>query len=179
MDDENQPMWGDVLYLGVVAAAFALAVWILRFAGAIPQFKLADFFVVFGALLALEITEMFNIRASNGHAYHRLGVEISGLTLGTCISLVTVQIWCGRSVLPKLGDALFHATLSHANQEAIVMTLALVSVLVLGVTSDNVRKIEEKKKKSGSRSSGLSFFSFLLGMSLLLAYTLLMVGAGS
>lgn len=176
MPEKKQNIWGDIAYVIVFTGAFVGVVYILRRLSWIPQLGTSDVFVLFGAYLALAFSALLNAYASEGYAYHRLGYDLCALTLGTSLSLLAALALSKTDVLPHLGTALAGATIGTGHQAAIVGLMGFASVLAMLGTARIVRSLDGDENPKGE--SLLALLSFLIGLGMLFAYALLLVGSG-
>jgi hypothetical protein len=178
MSGKSPSIWGDIVFVCVIVGMLGVILAALRWLGILPQLQFADFLILTGAALSLGITAMFNIYASDGRAYHRLGFELCSLTFGTCLSLVTAELWSGKDVLPRLGNLAFGKTLSHPQQVALVAFLGFVSVFGLAFTAHIVRAVDNTTKPP-KNPNVLSMISFTAGFTILFGYVYVLLGAGA
>ena len=176
MSNRTASIWGDIILLLVLHVLFVLSVVALRWAGVLRPMSLMDWAIVIGALISLALSTLFSSIASGGHAYHRLGYELCGLSLGTCLSLFVAKSMAGSAALPHLGHGL-GLRLSASQQIGAVALAAFLSVFGLTLTALIVRTVDGPAPVRWR--AALSLISFLVGVSLLLIYVAMLVGAGA
>ena len=176
MDKDGTTIWGDLGSIAALVAMFVASLYGLQWLGFGIATNTADIVLLGGALLSLALSAIFNIYASKGHAYHRYGFELCGLTLGTCLSLLTAQLLSGEAALPRLGHVVLGPELTHAGQVAVVSLLGFFSVMGLSLTALIVRAVDHD---TPAHPNGLSLLSFLVGFSILFGYVAVLLGAGA
>lgn len=177
MSSGKATVWGDIFFLSIIVAVFFLVLFLLKTFGLVHPIQLIDKVLIGGALLALGINAIFNIYSSEGHAYHRLGFELCGLTLGTCLSLLVAKVLSGTDALPRLGYAALDMTLSQSQQVSLVSLVGLGSILGMGITAHIVRSVEGDIPPPCPEA--LSFISFLFGVAIMFGYITVLLGAGA
>ena len=177
MSNKKTTDWGDIAFVIVTVAVFVGAVYLLQWLGLLAPTELADRIILGGALLTLGMSAVFNMYSSDGHSYHRLGFELCGMTLGTCLSLLVAQMLSGEAVLPRLGHSALGIALDHSQQVALVSLLGFTSVFGLGITAKIVRAVDGDNPPP--YPNGLSFLSFCFGLVILLGYVWVLLGAGA
>jgi hypothetical protein len=177
MSRRKPTIWGDIVFVLIIVCMFVIVVYGLHFLVKLPPLQLADQVILGGALLSLGISAMFNIYASDGHAYDRFGFELCGVTLGTCLSLLTAQLLSGKEALPRLGHMVSGWKLDHSEQVAVVSLLGFVSVFGLALTAHIVRSLAGESHPACPNL--LSFISFVVGFLILFGYVSVLLGAGA
>ena len=177
MSNKKTTVWGDIAFVFVTVAVFVVAVYLLQWFGLVAATELADRIIIGGALLSLGMSAVFNIYSSDGYAYHRLGFELCGMTLGTCLSLLVAQVLSGEAVLPRLGHAALGIALNHSQQVSLVSLLGFTSVFGLGMTAHIVRAVDGANPPP--YANGLSFGELLHWSCVLFGYVWTLLGAGA
>ena len=162
-DSDESTVWIDLAYVALPIALFAVSVLIGLKTGLIPPLRKATVAVLVTAMLSIALTNMFGFYAAKRVELHRVGYQLCGLTLGTCLSLLAVQLLTLNDVLPRLAGTTVGDALDFLPGGIVVQRVGLLclcgfaSVLTLGLTARIVRAVEHEKPKGPAKLKALCY----------------------
>jgi hypothetical protein len=171
-------VWADLASVALPIMLFAISVFIGLKLGLIAPLSKASVAVLATAMLSIGLTNMFGFYAEKRAELHRIGFQLCGLNLGTCLSLLAIQLLSSNDVLPGLAGSklanLFDFLPSVVAQRAgMISLLGFISILTLGMTARIVRAIDHESPKW---PAALKLFSYAIGFTMIFANVLLIMG---
>ncbi len=171
--------WTDLASVVLPIVLFVVAVLVGLKLGLIGPLRKANVAVLAMAMLSIGLTNLFGFYAAKRAALHRVGFQLCGLNLGTCLSLLAVQLLSSADILPGLGGSTVAKALDFlpggivAQRAAMISLLGFGSVLTLGMTARIVRAIDHETPKW---PAALKLLSYAIGFSMLFVYVWLIMG---
>ena len=172
-------VWADLGSVALPIVLFAISVFIGLQLGLIAPLRKASMAVLATAMLSIGITNMFGFYAAKRAELHRIGFQLCGLNLGTCLSLLAVQLLSSNDVLPGLTGS----TLANAfdflpggivvQRAGLICFSAFISILTLGLTARIVRAIDYESPKW---PAVLKLLCYAAGYAMIFANVLLIMG---
>ena len=98
-------VWADLASVALPIVLFAISVFIGLRLGLIAPLRKASVAVVATAMLSIGLSNMFGFYAAKRAELHRIGFQLCGLNLGTCLSLLAIQLLSSNDVLPGLAGS--------------------------------------------------------------------------
>src|SRR5437879_2153766 len=88
LSDTKPSVWADLASVVLPLVLFAVAVFLGLRIGLIPRLSGADWVVLIAVAVSISLTNIFGFYAAMRAEVHRLGFQLSTLSLGTCLSLL-------------------------------------------------------------------------------------------